>query len=349
MLVGGDHELGFEVARDRVGLGQVRFGSEDADAFGEFLGVPAGEVGGADLASGGLDDGDGPGRVGRVVVGRLALVGGHDVGAAGGVVEAVGLGADLGAGEEFAVGVEEGDPAGVGLDRGFYGGGHDPVVDVDRVDLGAGDAEGVVGAELVEPLGVGRVGHVEHVDRSGLGVDDEQPLRGRVVGGDLGGRLVEGTGAEGAQRLQRYRGFGLLGSDRRWHGQRRHSDGQSGYERSLEHGAQPLSGTGRTVPVQPRQGKRRRASGERVVNSPSRYGPAVVPRYYRPGRVLPEEEREIEPLGDVFPGLSPSLGPCAAIPSAKERSPMITAKDLYKRYRNTVAVDRLSFEVRPGW
>ena len=27
---------------------------------------------------------------------------------------------------------------------------------------------------------------------------------------------------------------------------------------------------------------------------------------------------------------------------------MITARDLYKRYRNTVAVDRLSFEVRPG-
>ncbi len=27
---------------------------------------------------------------------------------------------------------------------------------------------------------------------------------------------------------------------------------------------------------------------------------------------------------------------------------MITAKDLYKRYRNTVAVDHLSFEVRPG-
>ncbi|MCH7233138.1 ATP-binding cassette domain-containing protein, partial [Glycomyces sp. L485] len=27
---------------------------------------------------------------------------------------------------------------------------------------------------------------------------------------------------------------------------------------------------------------------------------------------------------------------------------MITAKGLYKRYRNTVAVDDLSFEVRPG-
>jgi len=195
--------------------------TEDADVGREGLravGLERAEVGGAHVRllrkchgrrEG--DDADPALGVDGVVLGGLPLVRDDESGAVGRERDRVGESAD-GDGPERLTGpggIEEHDPADVGLRVGFDGDGTQAVgADGHGVHGDAGGDRGSVTGDdpdrlhLEELGGRGGVGQREHVDLRRRCVDHEESLGRRIVGDDLRGALVEGAGLEGAEGAQ---------------------------------------------------------------------------------------------------------------------------------------------------
>ncbi len=225
--------LRLEVLRDReVGRAGAGVGAAavDADALRETAALERVEVGEGNVALGGRShrrrerhDRDRALGVDRVVVGRLALVGHHGLGAVGRDGDHVGQRAYAHRAERRTVtgSVEEHQPAVVGLGVGLDRHHTEPVLaHGDGVGDGTvGDDGAVVGGHAggleVEQLGgVLRVGGVEHLDPGLRGVHHQEPVERGVELDDLGCRLVEDAGVVAAERVEPERGPGGGGAHR---------------------------------------------------------------------------------------------------------------------------------------
>ena len=252
--------------------GHGHIGAGDAHAGGQGgAGVVGAEVHGAHRVLGQAgellgvlrhgDHGDRALRVDGEVVGRFALVGDHHVRPVRGEGQRVRQGAHPHAAEVAqGGGVEEHDPAVVGLLGGLDGDGHHTAGDSHGVHRGALVRDGAVrGAQALGgegPLGHGGgVGAQAHdVDGAALRVHHEQAAGDRVEGRDLGGGLAEHAGLVGAGAGELDALAGRVGGDGGALGRGRVRGGRAEGGRGEEGRGQGRGGDGRGEACEARHG-----------------------------------------------------------------------------------------------
>ena len=192
--------------------------AEDAHALGQqlrLLAVEGLEVGSARHGLGGrahIDHADRAFGVDLVVIAGLALVGDQNGLAVGGEGQHIGQGAHGHFGDHAElVGVIDDDHALVRLDRCLHGCSHQAAMHGHAVDGGPRTQRELCGIQAGQHARCGGVAHVQHVERTLLGVDHKAALGDGIESRNFGGALQKNARLIAADFLQRERGGRLLG------------------------------------------------------------------------------------------------------------------------------------------